>query len=526
MTYTVPFDIGEYTFTEQLSGNGRVFAGHHKTDRLDVILKVCGSESIRSSDSGRIVAEEAHLKSLTNVRGVPTFIECDVGEFGPYLIMQRAGTTTLDDWVRERQPNLHSVVVVLLKVGRILEQIHGHGLVHCDVKPTNVVMDGDEPSVVDFDVSRRIGEIAPPMEGTAVYMAPERILGHDTSEQIDIFSFGVMLRELTQMVSRKRVPTDLMTVIEKCECRQADLRFASFGEVNPLLASWLRSRLMRRWVAASVAGVMILGAAGWQLWSRSSEQQLSPVHVDLTETATATSLRMADGTVLIGFTERGKVVCWRQPVIAKPDHVPLEDLSITPLYYCKTRLVETENDLWRRDSVGLWLPIPHQYRLPTPSLTSTGSDNVTLARPLRDGVYCVHTGDLTRTPAGFSAVLCVNGVGKPALMPLKSIKVDSGFAQIQITVTNDGAGEFCYGLLVLMLLQVEEALPERFVARINIPLKYINPRDEHVENINWDLTDVMSGNYVIVAKLVTTLDPSPLAAIRSDSFLINGRTSG
>ena len=89
---------------------------------------------------------------------------------------------------------------VLIQLLRALEYVHARGVVHGDVKPSNVLVElvDGVPSVrlIDFGLAGHIGEASGRASGTAGYIAPERIRGEALSPQADLYSFGITAFEI------------------------------------------------------------------------------------------------------------------------------------------------------------------------------------------------------------------------------------------------------------------------------------------------------------------------------------------
>jgi serine/threonine-protein kinase len=90
---------------------------------------------------------------------------------------------------------------LLAKVARAVAFLHRHGILHRDLKPSNILLTsstGWEPLVCDFGLAGRLDQEAPgvPIAGTPAYMAPEQRAGQSLTPAADLWSLGVVLREL------------------------------------------------------------------------------------------------------------------------------------------------------------------------------------------------------------------------------------------------------------------------------------------------------------------------------------------
>ncbi|MBX3158649.1 MAG: protein kinase, partial [Deltaproteobacteria bacterium] len=150
---------------------------------IAVAIKVAhrGTEVAR-----RRVAREAAALARLDGRHAPRLVA--TGEAGgrPYLILERLGAT-----LAVRGGGAAAVV----HVARAVAAVHAAGVVHGDLKPDNLVVDGERAWLLDFGSARVDGAAAPVGAGVA-YMAPELWRGGGASAASDVYALGAIACEL------------------------------------------------------------------------------------------------------------------------------------------------------------------------------------------------------------------------------------------------------------------------------------------------------------------------------------------
>ena len=143
----------------------------------------------------RAVAQLSHPNIVTVIdRG-----EADGRQF---IVFEYIDGHTLKEVVEERGPlPVREAVELTIGVARGLAFAHESGLVHRDVKPQNVLLNGDgKPKVTDFGIARSIDVAGVTQTGTVLgtshYMAPEQASGRPVDAQTDVYSLGAVLYEL------------------------------------------------------------------------------------------------------------------------------------------------------------------------------------------------------------------------------------------------------------------------------------------------------------------------------------------
>ena len=123
---------------------------------------------------------------------------CTVHDVGPgYFVMELLEGRPLSGSVPQ-----DAAVALALQIAAALEAAHASGIIHCDLKPANVVLVAGRAKLVDFGISRQrlpdsdLTLTAPTSRGTPGYMSPEQVQGQIADARSDIFGFGTLLYEL------------------------------------------------------------------------------------------------------------------------------------------------------------------------------------------------------------------------------------------------------------------------------------------------------------------------------------------
>jgi serine/threonine protein kinase len=115
------------------------------------------------------------------------------------MVMEFVRGKTLREIVTERgELPPHEAVRIVAQVAAALDAAHEAGVIHCDVKPANVIVDEEgRARLTDFGIARAArGPREHELIGTARYIAPERIAGQAPTERSDIYSLGLVAYEL------------------------------------------------------------------------------------------------------------------------------------------------------------------------------------------------------------------------------------------------------------------------------------------------------------------------------------------
>ena len=258
--------IGPYQLLGRLGagGMGRVFLGMSAAGR-PVAVKIVHAELAADPEfRARFGSEVAAARKVSGLF-TALVVDADVDAPVPWLATAYVAGLSLSEAVRSRGPlTAGSLLALAAGLAKSLTAIHAAGVVHGDLKPSNVLLAPDGPRVIDFGISQA-AEVTPLARaglvvGTPSFMSPEQAAGKEVGPLSDVFSLGAVLAFAA--TGRKPFGTGPpAAVLERVVRGTADLKDAP-AEVQPLIERCLaKDPGLRPTAAELLAGVTAAQAA-------------------------------------------------------------------------------------------------------------------------------------------------------------------------------------------------------------------------------------------------------------------------
>jgi serine/threonine protein kinase len=268
--------IGPYRLVGQLGsgGMGQVFLAMSAGGR-PVAVKMIRAELAADPDFRSRFSREVSAARRVNGLFTALVVDADVDAQVPWLATAYVAGPSLAETVRDHGPlNAKQVLALAAGLAEGLNAIHAAGVVHGDLKPSNVLLAEDGPRVIDFGISHA-AETAPLTRpglvmGSPGFMSPEQALGKKVGPLSDMFSLGAVLafaasgerpfgtgspialldRVIHGTPNLDKVPHEVLPLVQRCLAKDPTERPSAAGllaELGALQAEtdWLPESIMR-----------------------------------------------------------------------------------------------------------------------------------------------------------------------------------------------------------------------------------------------------------------------------------------
>lgn len=237
--------IGDRYRLETRIGSGGMSTVHRAVDeKLHRPVAVKLMHRSTAADEGQLKRFRREARAVAGLSHPNLVGVIDAGDDDgrPYIVFEYIAGETLKTRIRRNgRLELDESVAFAIEVAWALGAAHDAGIIHRDVKPQNVLVDGEgRARVTDFGIARTMDEEGLTADGRVIgttdYVSPEQAMGQDVGPQSDIYSLGIVLFEM--LTGRVPFSADSPVAVAMCHVRDPmpDVR-AARPEVSATLAA-------------------------------------------------------------------------------------------------------------------------------------------------------------------------------------------------------------------------------------------------------------------------------------------------
>ncbi len=198
--------IGEYLVTGKIGQGGiaEIFRGRQESLARDVAIKILSPNLLSDIDIVRRFERESMVIAKLSHPNIVHVI--DRGKAGNryYFVMEFVDGTSLREVIDSARVTLETKLDMIVQVCKALDYAHKNGVIHRDIKPTNILVDKQgNARVADFGIAQIIGMSDSELTGsdiimgTIAYMSPEqKVSSTNVDQTTDIYAVGIMLYEI------------------------------------------------------------------------------------------------------------------------------------------------------------------------------------------------------------------------------------------------------------------------------------------------------------------------------------------
>ena len=300
----IPVDLLNYQLIRLLGrgGMGEVYLAKNKNIEQYVAVKAIHPKYANNPAIRSRFKQEAIMLNTLNHPNIVKFYNFVENEYGVFLIMEYVEGCTLEEFITKKNGLIveEKAYPMMLEILNAFAYAHQHGIIHHDIKPSNIFLDKEgHIKVMDFGIAQIISEAGysegkESSMGTPAYMSPEQVFGQKLDQRSDIYSLGVLFHQMltgrapydsTTMseleikghVVKENLPrmksyypyisNGLQVVVDKATAKKPQNRYSNCEEMTKAIKNVMqpkKSNRMPLYVAAAACAIsVVIGLGIW-----------------------------------------------------------------------------------------------------------------------------------------------------------------------------------------------------------------------------------------------------------------------
>jgi serine/threonine protein kinase len=240
--------FGSYAVVEKLGEGGMavVYKGYQASLNRYVAIKVLRGDLAHDQEFVTRFHREALAVAKLSHPNILHIYDTGVAHGVYYIVMDYAEGGSLSDLIRQGPIEIGRAVSIAIQMAGALDYAHREGLIHRDVKPSNILLSRDgRPLLSDFGIAKIMYEATQLTRtgasiGTPEYMAPEQVQGQPSDARADIYALGIVLYEMLAGTVPFRAATPVATLYKHVHEPLPPLR-----QANSNIPAWLEAAVYK-----------------------------------------------------------------------------------------------------------------------------------------------------------------------------------------------------------------------------------------------------------------------------------------
>ncbi len=232
-------------------GMGIIYEATTKSGQKVVIKQAIENPKQPQGQAKRMLQKEASILKRVVNRNIVSFIDESQDDEVYYYVMEKINGLNLFELCNGKPLNMKEGTRIMIEICNGMKYLHDFNIIHRDLNPKNIMMDGDTPVIIDFSSAETLQtkdeviKIKGSKIGTMVFSAPEQFNLGESSKKSDIYSIGMVYLfiltgnipdkdpdEMPQYLSRKIVNAKARALISQCIKKEPEKRIGSVAEIE------------------------------------------------------------------------------------------------------------------------------------------------------------------------------------------------------------------------------------------------------------------------------------------------------